>query len=254
MKTYRFAGLLMALIVLMSSCSNSDSPIEPQMVDLKLDFTLSESGSMSRATGSDVYDAFYEESIKTKKLTPKTYHLEFRQKSSSVIKTILEVNGLWEANNGIRLPEGEYTVTGYSRPIEPTKKDSYTFRYAPSDSVYLSFKEDVAITKDMSKLELHAIYDSYLLLFDTDKTKKIIISGLNKEISSNSSVYWIFVNNKEYGSDNYINGFYYKLSINRKNGDNCQLNLEYYPFEMGKYYYFNDMTNSFDIPKMESGN
>ena len=254
MKTYRSAGFLMAFIVLLSSCSNSDSPIEPQMVDLQLDFTLSESGSMSRATGSDVYDAFYEESIKTKKLTPKTYHLVFSPKSSSTNKTILGVNSLWEANNGIRLPEGEYTVTGYSRPIEPTKNDTYNFRYAPSDSVYLSFKEVVTISKDMSKLQLQAIYDSYLLLFDKKQTQKIIISGLNKEISSNNTVYWIFVNDKEYGSGNYINGYYYALTIYRSNGDNCQLNLENYPFEMGKYYYFNDMTNSFDIPKMESGN
>ena len=38
------------------------------------------------------------------------------------------------------------------------------------------------------------------------------------------------------------------------NGDNLEVVFGTLPIEIGKYYYFNDITNSFDIPKMESGN
>jgi hypothetical protein len=40
----------------------------------------------------------------------------------------------------------------------------------------------------------------------------------------------------------------------RNDNSQIKIELEKQPFEKGKYYYFNDMTNSFDIPKMESGN
>lgn len=46
----------------------------------------------------------------------------------------------------------------------------------------------------------------------------------------------------------------YYLVVTRNDGQKSNINLVDIPFEKGKYYYFNDMTNSFDIPKMESGN
>ena len=61
--------------------------------------------------------------------------------------------------------------------------------------------------------------------------------------------------------DNIYYAFIYKLlsigrnsiSINR-DGQSSSIILDNIPFEKGKYYYFNDISNSFDIPPMEAGN
>ena len=42
------------------------------------------------------------------------------------------------------------------------------------------------------------------------------------------------------------------ISISR-DGKSSSIELDDMPFEKGKYYYFNDISNSFDIPPMEAG-
>lgn len=39
-----------------------------------------------------------------------------------------------------------------------------------------------------------------------------------------------------------------------RNNTNSIIELDDIPFEKGKYYYFNDIDNSFNIPPMEEGN
>ena len=39
-----------------------------------------------------------------------------------------------------------------------------------------------------------------------------------------------------------------------KDGMKSTIYLQDIPFTIGKYYYFNNMTNSFDLPPMDSGN
>ena len=40
----------------------------------------------------------------------------------------------------------------------------------------------------------------------------------------------------------------------QNNGGGETIYLNELPFEIGKYYYFNEVTNSFNIPAMEEGN
>lgn len=243
--------LVFASIVGFSSCSNEEDVYIPQEVELTLDYTFAESGSLSRATGADVYNDFYEKHIKTKELTPKTYYLEFKDVSNDA--TILSINGEWGTTSGIRLPEGEYNVVGYSRPCESYAEQP---TYLPSDTAYIVFNEKVSIVKDMTTLTLTAKYDSYLLLFDYGNISKIEINVGPKQLSNDGSCYWLFV--KEDSWSNWDNGFQFNHNLGadiiRNNGDNINVVFGRLPLEIGKYYYFNDMTNSFDIPKMESGN
>ncbi len=235
--------------LVVTGCSSEESSIqEPQEVELTLDYTFMESGNMTRATGSEVYTAFYEKYIRTKVLTPKNYHLEFIIGS----ETVLTINGQWESTKNIRLPEGEYSVIGYSIPIE-----KYADRASlPSDSVYMKFNEKVSIKKDMKTLTLKAIYDSFLLLFDTENKSDIVLNIGEKSLNHDNSCYWIFAKEKSWS--NWDNGFNFthilSADIFMSNGDKLNVALGKLPLEIGKYYYFNDMTNSFDIPAMESGN
>ena len=244
---------LMLLCVASVLCS-CEKEYVPQEVELSLDYTFIESGSMSRANGEEIYANFYDKYIKTKVLTPKTYELKFYNKD----EVVLEIADLWSHKHGIRLPEGEYTVTGISHPIEKVLDR----QYFPSDSLYLRFNEKVNITKDMTILTLTALYDSYLLLFDSSNINNIKLGTDGKlpadnqpsckQLANDGINVWIALKKNSYPSNGYTR--YYSLTILRNNEHTSTILLEDLPMQIGKYYYFNDMTNSFDIPPMESGN
>ena len=231
--------LLLASFLGLVSCAN-DEIYTPPEVDLTLNYTFAESGSMTRATGEEAYGDFYEKYIKTKKLTPKTYHLIFTNIDT---KAYSEFNGCWDCRDGVRLTEGKYVVTGTSSPKQKTIN--------ASDSVYLSFQDTVQIVRDMKELTLKADYNAFLLMFDAENIKKIAYNPgennspfpLNK---TEENIYYLFMTGVY---SNYTN-----ISFERNNGLYSYVYLNRVSFEKGKYYYFNDMTNSFDIPKMESGN
>lgn len=257
MKKMFYIGLL---ALALCSCSKEDGIIAPQEIEFTLDYTFAESGSMTRATGAEVYSDFYNKHIKTKLLTPKTYTLTFKNSNGD---EVLNVSGKWGDKNIVRLPSGSYTISGTSHPVV----DKY--QIIPSDSVYMRFEEDITIKEDMSELVLNAIYDSYLLMFDKSNTKSIslkgyyIRTGTNKshsiQLPSNDDLYFAFINNDHFYYLDEKENLYYpytieSITINRNDGTPVNINLYNLDFDLGKYYYFNNMTNSFDIPPMESGN
>lgn len=241
--------LMMVTSLMCSSCTKEENQGASQEVSFTLDYTFVEGGSMTRAAGAEVYDYFYEKYIKTKNLTPTTYSLTFKEKENRNI--VLTIDGTWTDPTGVRLPEGEYIVTGKSQPIE--KETYYDYEY-PSDTVYLTFDEEVKIVKDMSSLTLTANYDAFLLLFDVNNTKKISMRPDSRLLTSDENVFWLFMRDKMYRTSSGSSKGYYDLSITRKNEDKIDIVLENIVFEKGKYYYFNDMSNSFNLPPMESGN
>lgn len=242
MKNFLLKMFLMTSILCFVSCSNEDVYI-PQEVEFTLDYTFVESGAMTRASGADAYGNFYEKYIKTKQLTPTTYSLTFKDKETNAI--VAEIKGCWKNKDAIRLMEGEYEVTGTSAP-----KSSYGY---VSDTVFLSFQETVHITKDMTNLNLIAKYDSYLLMIDKTNYNEANCTyttpgkNQNHELYQTDTNFIIFINSLYYSSSNY-------LKLTKFDGFETKIYLDDIPFEKGKYYYFNDMTNSFDIPKMEPGN
>lgn len=242
--------LTIAMSASFTSCTKEETLDVPQDVTFTLDYTFVESGSMSRATGTEVYNEFYEKYIKTKVLTPTSYSLTFTNKATGATATM---EGCWDKAEGIRLVEGEYEVKGVSQPI--------TRNTTPSDTVYLSFEENISISKDMDRLLLTAKYDSYLLMLDASNYKEAHFyhyssnnsnPDIKKPLYKTDGLLTLFVRDFKYGSS--YEGNTPKLILTRKDSHNIEVPLNKIPFEKGKYYYFNDMTNSFDIPPMESGN
>ena len=236
--------LLCAIALGLSSC---EEEYVPQEVEFLIDYAFTESGSMTRATGSETYTYFYDKYIKSKQLTPKTYTLQFTNNDTKATATI---RGNWERKDAIRLPEGNYTIEGVSQPIE---------KYEYSDSVFLAFKQVVDLNKDDSNLVLNAMYDSFLLMFDAENTAEIelgtVISSSGspeKQVVNDGKLYWLFLESVICSYDR--KDYSYCLDITRKDGLRSYISLKNMPFEKGKYYYFNDMTNSFNIPLMEPGN
>lgn len=237
--------LLMAVLIVVGCSSENEEERLPQAVKVTLDYTFWESGSMTRS-GKDVYKSFYDNYIKTKVLTPKNYSLTLKNTATGEIS---EIKGHWDKKEGIKLMEGTYELTGTSSPLYT----STTTRKV--DTLFLAFKENIIINQTTTTVNLSAKHDSYMLILDADNTKSInynfgtLDGDVNKTIklSKVDNVYFMFVSSLSEGKLD-------RLTITRNTGSVSTVNLSNTPFEKGKYYYFNDITNSFDVPPMDEGN
>lgn len=210
-------------------------------VEVSLDFSFTESGSMTRA-GSTVYADFYNKYIKTKQLTPKTFNLTFKNKETGATATI---RGSWNKKHSFKLLTGDYEVIGTSYP--------YGIHSAACiDSLYLKFNEKITIMNDTESVNLTAIYDSFMTIFDKNDKSKIELvkspgsSNPNIAFKDIDNIFYAFFNEDFLGHTSKIYVF--------RNNTNSIIELDDIPFEKGKYYYFNDIDNSFNIPPMEEGN
>lgn len=240
MQTMKKILLLVMTTLAIAGCSNEEqNNLVPEEVTVNIDYDFWESGSMSRS-GADLYTNFYNKYIKTKLLTPTTYTLALSTKDVPKSTTI---NGYWGNKDGIRLLEGTYNIYGTSNPISSK---------ASIDTLSMSFSEKVAITKETTSITLTAKHSSFMLIFDASNTTSIDYSGYlhggygTYSLAKKDDIFYIFISKDIEESD--------KIVITRKAKKQVTINLYGLPFEKGKYYYFNDVTNSFDIPPMTEGN
>lgn len=237
--------ILFTIIITLAFIGCSEESVVEQLskeVEVSLDYSFVESGSMTRA-GSTAYTNFYNKYIKTKQLTPKNFELTFKNKETGATAT---VKGNWDKKHSFKLVTGEYEISGTSHP-------SAIYYMSCLDSLYLSFKEDVTITNNTEGINLTAQYDSYMMMFDKSDKEKISYRYTG---GGSTSV--------EYTTLKNVDGIYYaffcKLRANindiciTRNKETSIINLDKIPFEKGKYYYFNDTDNSFNIPPMKEGN
>lgn len=230
-----------AQILYMPLNGNSDDSNDPptnnaKEVSFNLDYSFVESGSMTRSAGSDAYNDFYEKYVKTKILTPKAYDLTFTN-SDGVTATF---KGTWGENNIIRLTEGDWTVTGTSKPTTTC-----------IDTLSLSFDEKITVTKDMSKVTLKAKNESYLLMFSTNYIQSVKYEGyynystLIDDLKGKDGILYMFNETK---CD-------VKIAVTNINGDTEKISYQKHncPFEKGKYYYFENIDGGFDVPPMDEG-
>ena len=235
---------LSAVLFAAAACNKSQPQEPPVEVEFSLDYHFAESGSMMKS-GEEVYSSFYEKYVKTKQLAPKTFTLTFRNKETGAVT---EFDGSWSKKHTLKLLSGEYEVTGTSHP-------QMAFKEFNVDSLYLCFDEVVNIGLETAAVNLTALYDSWMLMFNKDGKNAVHLSDGSQynyedaDLKILDGIYYAFMNgltNPEYNES--------EITIDGEEGQSATIYLNNVPFEKGKYYYFNDMTNSFDIPPMESGN
>lgn len=235
-KTIYSLGLLLALI--MCACASSiEEPTIPQAgkeVSFTLNYTF-KSGNMSR-TNAEVYDAFYEDKIKTKELTIDDYQLEFTNSTSEVKHTF---SGKWSNEDKITLLEGKYKVKGTS-----------TAEKNCSDKASIVFSKDIEITGETTQVVLDADYDCALIMFEKtgiESVNLVEISTTYTPFSTYGDYFYCFYRN--------TSGYPY-FEIKRTNGSKYQFKIEDDAFEYGKYYFFTDEGEpaTYNLPKMEAGN
>lgn len=216
-----------------------------EFIKFKINYSLGyESGSMTRS-GADIYNQFYNEYIKPRKLTPRIYEISFKniERGDSVI-----VRGDWNSDDFITLLEGEYEVKGKSFPVlSQLLGDS---RYIVQDTLTLLFDEKINISKDVNIIKLNAMYDCFMIFFDNKNFKSIGYDKISPEVKAyklDNIYYMLFrytdvINNvdKNYGG----------LSCVRNNGEITKLWISKFNFEKGKYYYFKDINGDYELPPM----
>ncbi len=242
MKQSIIASCILALFMAIGC---NQQPLPPTEVAVSLDYSFMESGSMTKA-GDAVYSDFYEKYVKSKVLTPKTFNLTFTNVETKAVATI---RGDWTKSHTFKLPTGEYEVVGTSHPAKQSL-----------DSLYLTFNENVVISNETTSINLTANYDSYLLMFDaSDKSSVKYSPGFSSnsiiepELKTVDTIRYAFLRElwkTTSGKDTYA----YDIIIIKRGTLSSTIQIDKIPFEKGKYYYFNDLSNSFDIPPMTSGN
>lgn len=230
--------LLLLTAILVCGCESKENQPEVIEVGLTLNYSLPQSGSMTKGP-SDVYDAFYDAHIATRQLLPDYYDLIFYNKSGD---NVAELTGYWSSSSLVRLPVGQYNVVGMSKGGSNFSDD---FSKAP-----LSFNEEITVSATMSNLTLHAQYNCFLLLFDEEGKTNMEWSADGKSYSGTSGsapkldgLYYLFVQGfKDTGYVKWYNG-----------SKPCKINMTQFDFQNGYYYYFNDLTSTFEVPKMQQG-
>lgn len=234
--------ILVAMMPFFASCSKSEAvePIEtPKLCTIALDYALPSSGSMSRS-GEDLYAKFYNEQIATRKITPTFYNLTFTNTEDN---STVEIIGQWSKSHGLKLLAGTYKVTGISHP----KGTSWN---GGLDTLSLRFEEEIKITPETGKIQLKAIYDSFMVFFDAAKIKRITYglygySGYSSNLSTVGDIKYMF--DRDLDKETY-------LFVLREDGGTAYVNIGEMKFENGKYYYFGNAETVYELPGMDAGN
>lgn len=229
-------------IIAIAAC---EKPSLTDLAEVSINYTFVERGSMVRS-GASTYGEFYDNYLRTKTLTPSTYNLVFINQETG---NVTDIRGKWSDREKFKLPTGNYTVIGESRP----QIDNCG---APSDTVYLKFNTEVRVENQMNSLEVVASYDSYLLMLDSQNYQSVEICSyldngdtINTQVNEFGGCYVTFINDINWNEHILSN----HLVITDASGNNIEVSLDTFDFQIGNYYYFNSISYGFDLPQMNAG-
>lgn len=231
-------------IIILASCSKEEEL--PQDITFSLGYNVEQSSGATRA-GADLYNAFYNDYVKTKLVGYPEYNLTFYKGDEE----IGNFKGEWEATT-ITLPEGTYKVVGTSgSPREGLYSNDSNLQHS---KMTLTFEEEVTISKSTSSVILAPKYDCYLLLFNVAVFSEAKLIGQNAASSYTSdiscpftkagNVFYAFVNSKSK-----VHSIKYTTTDN----DTGTLNIDAFGFQNGKYYSLDAVATGYSVPPMDSG-
>ncbi len=226
----KFFAFMLLCVIIPSLFSCKQTVEEPPIVDVCFGVKFVESGSMSRATADEVYQDFYDKHIVTKELVRDDYTLTIRDKEGLPVATL---NGTWDVTT-IQLPEGTYRISGNSEGDYAT--------------VSLRFDEEIEV-KSSGTINLTAQYSCFLLLFPTNggvySYEYVDLYENAHKMPTVDDVSYMFAT-----SITYIKYVNYNEGVDTTT---LRFDSDNFNFQVGKYYYFNILTGSFNIPPMENG-
>lgn len=234
--------IIFAAIAVLAGCEKPAQEPTPQDVNITISYTLDTSvgSDMTKATDAEVFDMFYQK-MKTGELVAPSYKLIFTETTTGAK---YEFSGKWVDKDMVTIRTGKYKIEGTS-----TASGNYIQELAS-----IKFDEEIEISTTSSIVTLKAIYDCFLLAFaKSDITSLVCVPYQSNYVPDNHAFYefedyyYAFVNDKLYStqSEGHILG--------RRTQDTFKIMTGYAAFEKGKYYIYNDVSGSFELPKMEAG-
>ena len=262
-KTDMKKSLLLFTVLAVSLFFSCEEENVPQMIEVSLDYTMLQEGSMTRS-GSDTFQKFFDAYMATKVITPCSYSLTFTEQST---KTTTQVSGYWGDGQKIWLTEGLYDVSGVSVPkYTPSDCES------PIDTVSLKFEESIVISKDLPTVNLHAIYDSFMFIIESEALKEVrwkchiagSYSSTYDKFGQKGNVFYIFSKENPkrhyFKSDTSTYGGNIEVDkndveIETNNGSITIIPVTGKTFNKGSYYYYcyNPYTVSYFLSEMSDG-
>lgn len=239
-------AIIFAAIAVLAGCEKPAQEPTPQDVNVTITYTLDTSvgSDMTKATDEEVFDMFYEK-MKTGELVAPDYHITFEETTTGAL---YEFDGKWDNEDMITIRTGKYRIKGYSKA---------TGDYI-QDKASIVFEEEVEISTSSKSVVLNAIYDCYLLAFAKSDIKAM---KLYYTYYGDSTCKTFFTLDEYYYA--FANGLLYSNQANRKeqaciigerqNGSVFKIYVGNANLEKGKYYIYNDVNESFELPKMEAG-
>lgn len=229
-------------IIILASCSKEEEL--PQDITFSLGYNVEQSSGATRA-GADLYNAFYNDYVKTKLVGYPEYNLTFYKGDEE----IGNFKGEWEATT-ITLPEGTYKVVG-------TSGSTQVMSQANDDNLQhskmtLNFEEDVVISKNTKTLNLTPKYDCYLLFFNTSlfKGAELVAQKSSGSYIPNCSftkaggILYVFINTKSNA---------HSIKYTTTDNDTGTLNIDAFGFQNSKYYSLDAVATGYSVPPMDSG-
>lgn len=221
---------------------NKDEMQSQNVAKVSFVYTLNTSSgnSMTRtaATNAEVFSEFYEK-MKSGELAAETYELTLTEVESGAS---YELNGKWDSPSFITLPVGTYRVVGSSIAEGTNLQKRCSF----------AFDEQIEISATSGVITLHAKYECFLLVFSNPDIESLEnYNGIESQSFFTFGNYkYAFVNGTLFNDEQKFNAY-----ILGKYSDNLSFKIftENLKFEVGKYYVYNSMSNSFDVPPMENG-
>jgi hypothetical protein len=244
MKTHSILLILALSTFACTKITDEKSPSqETKDVKLSIDYAFPSSSGSITTKGGSVYLDFYTKYIDGKVLTPRTYNLLFEG-----INNHLETaaSGKWGDKDLISLPPDRYAVQGNSYP---TKYDLC------GDTCYIEFHDTIDITQSSSAVVLKAHYACSLILLDTTNVLSTKFEGVmtgwtyKPTMLKTEAFYSSFVMTNSVTERN----AQLDLVVNKRNNKSVVLLLWAYKWELGKYYYFSNTDNNYNLSPMING-
>ena len=239
MKKMFFAALA---ILTLSACQKQQA--EEIKVSITYSLDASVGADMTKSTDAEVFDLFYAE-MKAGSLVAPIYELTFTETTTGAK---YEFKGKWDSDDMITIRTGKYKVEGIS------KADGYYLQ----DKATLKFNQEIEISTSSTSITLDAAYDCFLLAFAKSDIKELKLyyryygDSNARFFSEFEGYYYGFVNDKMYADE--ANRKEQACIVGtRENESEFKIYVGNANLEKGKYYIYNDVSNLFELPKMDAG-
>lgn len=242
---YAVMLLLGSSIMGLTSCENNlqdeREQDDGQTVSVSITYKLNtDIGQPMAATKADVdvFNEFYAKIIDGTLIAP-SYNLTFTEVNSGTEYT---VDGTWDSSDMVSLRTGTYRVKG----VATASGDNI------QDKCSIILDDEITIDTQSTTVAIKADYDCALLVFSDTSIESISNFNGNSEtpLFKFSNYFYAFINTTLYSPDSKDAAY---LSGTHTNGTTFKITTGNLSFEKGKYYVYNDISASFDLPEMEPG-